>query len=77
MTGSSGIGKTQRFPNCASQGLTVGWQDKYSYLLDGQWVVMDGMTKGKKYVLEVQVNPNWIFAEKSFANNVDYVKFVY
>lgn len=68
---------TQQFENCGTQGLTVGWQDKYSYLLDGQWVVMDGLARGKKYVLEVHVNPNWVFQEKSYLNNVDVVKFVY
>ena len=68
---------TQQFPDCGNQGLTVGWQDEYFYLLDGQWIAMDGLTRGSKYVLEVHINPNWVFAEKSFTNNVAYVKFVY
>ena len=57
-----------RYKDCADQGLSVGWADRYSMLLDGQWIDVTGLPPGY-YVLEAEVNAERLFEESDYANN--------
>ncbi len=52
-----------------SQGITVGWADVYGHYLDCQWVDITGVPSGE-YRLEISINPNMVFAEKSYDDNL-------
>ncbi len=40
---------------CNSQGISVGWSDRYRYTLSGQWIDITGVAAGT-YILRVTVN---------------------
>jgi hypothetical protein len=61
-------GLTPRYGHCGDQGLSVGWADRYSYFLDGQWIDVTGRPVGF-YILEVEVNAERLFEESDYANN--------
>lgn len=48
--------------NCEYQGITSGWGDWYYKQLDGQWIDITGVPKGK-YLLRVEVDAEDIFDE--------------
>jgi hypothetical protein len=53
---------------CDFQGISVGWADEYHDGLDGQFVDVTGLAPGQ-YVLEAEVNAEWLYKEESYANN--------
>ena len=60
---------SRKYDDCfGNQGVSVGWSDVYERNLDGQWVVVTGVTPGD-YVLEVEVNAERFFEESNYANN--------
>jgi len=54
---------------CADQGIQAGWSDVYGNGLPGQWVDITGVPAGN-YILEVELNPDWLIQEGSYADNV-------
>lgn len=61
--------------NCGFQGISQGWSDIYSSGLDCQWVDITGVPGGT-YILEVHVNPERIFEELNYENNITQVEVV-
>ncbi len=58
-----------KYLSCArNQGISNGYADEYTFLLDCQWIDVTGIKPGK-YILEDEVNAERIFAESSYANN--------
>ena len=55
--------------DCSFQGITAGWQDIYDKSLDCQWLDITGIPAGI-YILRIKANPERIFPERNFANNV-------
>jgi hypothetical protein len=55
--------------NCNFQGISRGWADTYNSELDCQWIDVTGVPGGD-YTLEVHVNPQHIFSELDYMNNV-------
>jgi hypothetical protein len=55
--------------NCANQGLQAGWADTYSQDLDCQWLDITGVPPGE-YRLQVALNPDRLFDEVSYENNI-------
>lgn len=53
---------------CEFQGISIGWADEYHDDLDGQWVDVTGLASGT-YVLEAEVNAEWLYKESNYANN--------
>jgi hypothetical protein len=53
---------------CENQGIQKGWTDIYGNQVDGQWIDVTGVSPGD-YTLEVEVNPNRLIEERSYANN--------
>lgn len=54
---------------CERQGIQPGWSDIYSNDIDCQWLDVTGVPSGE-YFIQVSVNPNRIFEELTFDNNV-------
>lgn len=54
---------------CMNQGISVGWADTYADWLECQWVDVTSVPGGN-YILEVEVNPGGVIAEKDYSNNV-------
>lgn len=54
--------------DCSNQGIQKGWGDVYTYHLDGQWIVIDGVPDGL-YYLEMVVNPYGVLQELDYSNN--------
>lgn len=54
--------------SCDNQGISPGWADVYGSNLDGQFVDVTGVEPGA-YVLEAEVNPDWIIEEEELSNN--------
>lgn len=55
--------------DCNNQGLSVGWADVYSNLLDCQFIDITGIAPGA-YQLRIEVNPTRRIAELNYDNNV-------
>ena len=55
--------------NCDYQGISAGWEDIYDKSLDCQWLDITGVPGGK-YLLRVVVNPDHVFEESNYGNNV-------
>ncbi|MBL8958019.1 MAG: hypothetical protein JNK82_45010 [Myxococcaceae bacterium] len=53
---------------CMNQGITVGWSDTYERSLECQWIDVTAIAGGN-YLLEVEVNPRHVIAEKDYSNN--------
>jgi hypothetical protein len=60
--------------DCEYQGLTAGWEDVYDKSLDCQWLDVTGIKPGL-YKMRVTVNRNRKLRERSYWNNVIWVKF--
>jgi hypothetical protein len=58
-----------QFTNCGFQGISAGWADVYSRVLDCQWIDITGVPSGQ-YILEVQINPAHVIQEGNYQNNV-------
>jgi hypothetical protein len=60
----------QQYTSCDFQGISVGWADEYGLQLDGQWVDITGLARGK-YMLEAEVNAERVFKERvnGYSNN--------
>lgn len=56
------------FTSCSNQGISVGWADRYSSRLDGQWIDVTNVTEGT-YILEVEVNAERLFVETEYLDN--------
>jgi hypothetical protein len=56
------VGERPRRFDCAFQGISVGWGDRYGSELDGQWVDVTDVPPGD-YVLVVTVNPDGLLPE--------------
>ncbi len=54
---------------CEQQGIQPGWSDVYSNDIDCQWLDVTGIPSGD-YFIQVEVNPQRIFEELTFDNNV-------
>lgn len=54
---------------CDNQGLSYGWQDIYSWQLDGQWIEIDGLPLPGDYLLRMTVNPDRVWPESNYGNN--------
>ncbi len=54
---------------CEFQGITAGWEDIYDKSLDCQWLDITGLAGGT-YVLQVTVNPDGVFEESNYGNNI-------
>ncbi|TDG50427.1 hypothetical protein AWZ03_003016 [Drosophila navojoa] len=52
-----------------TQGITAGCADVYSHVLDCQWVDVTTVPVNNKYILRVELNPEYVLGEKSFENN--------
>jgi hypothetical protein len=50
-----GVSPTGGYYTCNEQGISVGWADRYSYTLSGQWIDITGLAPGD-YILRVTVN---------------------
>lgn len=61
--------RTSGFYGCGNQGISQGWADTYGRGLDCQWVDITGVPPGQ-YDLEIAVNPQRVFAELDYTNNV-------
>ena len=59
----------ERRHNCVDQGISPGCSDIYDLHLDCQWIDVTDVAPGV-YVLEVEANPDQLFKETSYANNV-------
>lgn len=65
-------GPSQNYRSCGSnQGISVGWADEYHSSLDGQWIDITGLPAGA-YILENEVNSEWLYEESSYDNNRAY-----
>lgn len=51
-----------------SQGISVGWADEYETDLDGQFIDITKLPSGN-YVLEMEVNAEWLYKEADYTNN--------
>ncbi len=54
---------------CDNQGIHMGWSDIYDAGLDCQWLDVTDVPDGD-YQLEVEVNPERVFPEKDYSNNI-------
>lgn len=60
---------TSHFRHCFdNQGLTIGYGDSYGALLDGQWLVIDGIA-ADWYVIEIHANPKLVLPESDYTDN--------
>ncbi len=60
---------TSHYDRCYdNQGLSIGYGDSYGALLDGQYLVIDGLLPGW-YMLEIQANPEQVLPESSYTDN--------
>lgn len=59
------------YTDCKSgkQGISVGGYDTYGLLYEGQYLQLPKGLKSGEYTLEVEVDPNGIYKEKTKANN--------
>lgn len=58
-----------KYLSCSSnQGISVGYADEYHFTLACQFIDITDVPAGD-YVLEVEVNPEWLFPESDFTNN--------
>jgi hypothetical protein len=55
--------------DCNYQGLTAGWEDIYDKSLDCQWLDISDVPSGS-YRLRVVCNPDAMFEESNYENNV-------
>ena len=55
--------------SCRNQGIQAGWGDIYSSGLPCQWVDITNLPAGT-YTLEVELNPDAIFVETDYSNNL-------
>jgi hypothetical protein len=60
---------TPPFYNCDFMGISVGWSDIYGAGIECQWLDVTDIPPGS-YVLRVTVNPDRVFAESNYDNNV-------
>jgi len=51
------------------QGISVGWGDRYGYLLDGQSLDFRGNSSGD-YLLTIEVNPQRNLVESNYGDNI-------
>lgn len=58
--------------DCEYQGLTAGWSDVYGSELDCQWLDVTEVPEGD-YILRLVANPELIFGERDYSNNVIHV----
>ena len=65
IAGEAGEGKY----HCENQGITQGWADVYGRYLDCQWIDVTSVAPGD-YTLEIEVNPEHLFAESDLTNDV-------
>jgi hypothetical protein len=72
------FGPLQTFPlprpmqpryTCDFQGISVGWADTYANGLTCQYIDLTGLAPGR-YTLRVTVNPDRVFPELTYDNNV-------
>jgi hypothetical protein len=54
---------------CDYQGLSAGWEDIYDKSLDCQWLDISDIVAGS-YILRVVCNPDAMFQESNYENNV-------
>jgi hypothetical protein len=54
---------------CANQGISAGWADSYPEFLPCQWIDITDVAPGV-YTLRITVNPDQIFEETDYTNNV-------
>lgn len=67
--GFQGTRDPRTYVDCTNnQGIGVGWVDKYSKSLDGQWIDVTDVPNGN-YVLNVEANAERVFAEANYKNN--------
>ena|SRR3990167_3125336 len=59
--------------DCGFQGIQAGWVDVYGPSLDCNWIDITDVPDGN-YILSVHINPNRIFAEETFTNNISEVE---
>ncbi|XP_078056230.1 lysyl oxidase homolog 1-like [Mustelus asterias] len=52
-----------------TQGLSPGCYDTYNADIDCQWIDITDIQPGK-FILKLQVNPNYLIQESDFTNNV-------
>lgn len=65
-----------KYVSCArNQGISNGYADEYIFLLDCQWIDVTDVKSGK-YILELEANPERLFAESDYANNFAAVEVV-
>jgi hypothetical protein len=62
------IPSAPKYVLCDFQGISVGWADEYYDGLDGQFVDVTGLAHGQ-YMLESEVNAEWLYKETSYSNN--------
>ena len=75
--GFGGTPDERAFTTCNDneQGISVGWEDLYSWSLPDQWIDITGLTPGE-YWLESEVDPEDHFLEADETNNVAWIKLV-
>ncbi|KAI8821979.1 Lysyl oxidase-domain-containing protein [Fimicolochytrium jonesii] len=68
--------------NCNNQGISVGCHDLYDETLPCQWIdvtdlhLQPGYTANTEYTLEIDINPDGFFPEKTIDNNKAFAKVV-
>lgn len=60
--------------NGAYQGISPGWVDQYHQATDGQELDLTGVPAGRYYIVST-ANPDSIFIEENFTNNIAWVAF--
>lgn len=53
-----------------NQGISRGWADTYRFFLGGQYFVLDDDVPPGTYKIRITVNPNRVFTESNYGNNV-------
>uniref|UniRef100_UPI00358DDBB0 lysyl oxidase homolog 1-like n=1 Tax=Myxine glutinosa TaxID=7769 RepID=UPI00358DDBB0 len=66
---SCDFGLLKRYTCSSSQGISPGCYDSYNADMYCQWIDITDIFAGK-YILRIQVNPNYFYRESDFTNNV-------
>ncbi len=69
-----GMGEYQTC-NFDKQGISVGGFDTYGMLYEGQFIDLPENLKSGDYFLEIEIDPNHLYAESNRTNNVFQMKY--